>query len=158
MLGLDTHLDGTFLNYINQLGFPAVGFEGGRHDDPLAIDAHELAILESLILAGCLDGPPLPRFDLLLEELVPVTRDTPDVVEIFHRHPVRSGDGFAMQPGFRNLQLVRRGELLARDRTGEIRASRDGRIVMPLYQDQGDDGFFLATEVAGRSTERLRPD
>jgi succinylglutamate desuccinylase len=61
---------------------------------------------------------------------------------------VRPGDGFVMEPGFRNLQAVEAGQVLARDRLGEITAVCDARILMPLYQDQGNDGFFLAREVS----------
>jgi succinylglutamate desuccinylase len=52
-----------------------------------------------------------------------------------------------MEPGFRNFQAVRRGEVLARDRMGEIKASETGLILLPLYQPLGNDGFFLGREV-----------
>jgi succinylglutamate desuccinylase len=52
-----------------------------------------------------------------------------------------------MEPGFTNFQAVRRGKVLARDRTGEIKASETGLILMPLYQTLGNDGFFLVREV-----------
>jgi len=45
---------------------------------------------------------------------------------------------------------VRAGTLLARDKAGEIRAREDGIVVMPLYQGQGEDGFFLGRAVAGQ--------
>ena len=150
VLGLDTHLDGTFLNFINRLGFPAVGFEGGQHDDPRSVDAHELAIWETLTMMGCLEDCPRLRFDELSERLADLASDRPDSVEIICRHPVRPGDGFVMEPGFRNLQRVEAGRLLAHDRHGPIRASGDARILrilMPLYQLQGNDGFFLAREI-----------
>lgn len=52
-----------------------------------------------------------------------------------------------MEPGFKNFQPVRRGKVLARDRTGAIKASETGLVLLPLYQPLGDDGFFLAREV-----------
>jgi succinylglutamate desuccinylase len=52
-----------------------------------------------------------------------------------------------MEPGFKNFQPVRRGRVLAKDRTGEIKASETGLILLPLYQTLGDDGFFLGREV-----------
>ena len=52
-----------------------------------------------------------------------------------------------MQPGFVNFQQVERGQLLATDRGGEIRARENGYLFMPLYQAQGEDGFFLVREV-----------
>src|SRR5690606_19080983 len=56
-------------------------------------------------------------------------------------------DRFEMLPGFRNFQAVERGELLARDAHGDIRAAERGRVLLPLYQGQGDDGFFLTRDV-----------
>jgi succinylglutamate desuccinylase len=52
-----------------------------------------------------------------------------------------------MEPGFRNFQQLRQGQVLARDRTGEITAHETGLILLPLYQTLGDDGFFLGREV-----------
>jgi succinylglutamate desuccinylase len=56
-----------------------------------------------------------------------------------------------MQPGFRNIDVVKRGQLLARDRRGELRAREDGLVILPLYQGSGDDGYFW-----GRAISPLR--
>jgi succinylglutamate desuccinylase len=147
VLGLDARLEGTFLNFINGQGFPAVGFEGGQHEDPGAIDAHERAIWKTLAILGCISHLPDPTGpDSASLALLPPAM--PRAVSIVHRHEVRPGDGFVMEPGFRNLQAVEAGQVLARDRLGEITAVCDARILMPLYQDQGNDGFFLAREVS----------
>jgi succinylglutamate desuccinylase len=69
------------------------------------------------------------------------------VVEIIHRHVVEPRDGFAMRPGYRNFQRVEEGEVLAHDATGGIAARMSGILVMPLYQDQGEDGFFIARSI-----------
>jgi len=47
------------------------------------------------------------------------------------------------RPGYKNFQWVKKNELLAQDKHGEIRSKSDGLILMPLYQKQGNDGFFL---------------
>ncbi|MFT6360775.1 MAG: succinylglutamate desuccinylase, partial [Saprospiraceae bacterium] len=36
-----------------------------------------------------------------------------------------------------------KGEILATDKNGNVVAKQDSLILMPLYQKQGDDGFFL---------------
>jgi hypothetical protein len=69
------------------------------------------------------------------------------VVEVRHRHAIVPEDDFRMEPGFRNFQPVHRGQVLARDRKGEITARETGLILMPLYQRLGDDGFFLGRDV-----------
>ena len=56
-----------------------------------------------------------------------------------------------MAPGFKNL--AREGQLLATDKNGEIRAPKDGLVILPLYQGLGNDGFFWGRAV---SEARLR--
>jgi hypothetical protein len=62
-------------------------------------------------------------------------------------HLIQPGDGFAMRPGYRNFQKVKKGEHLADDHKGPIVSSIDGLVLMPLYQSQGSNGFFLVREV-----------
>jgi succinylglutamate desuccinylase len=50
-------------------------------------------------------------------------------------------------PNYKNLQSIKKGEKLATDNKGDIKASEDCLILMPLYQAQGHDGFFLVKEV-----------
>ena len=57
-----------------------------------------------------------------------------------------------MEPGFRNLDHAKEGQLLARDKRGEIRAPANGLVLLPLYQGLGSDGFFWGRAV---STARL---
>jgi succinylglutamate desuccinylase len=64
-----------------------------------------------------------------------------------------------MEPGFRNIERVRRDQLLARHRGVEVRAARDGFVMLPLYQKQGTDGFFWGRGIgpaALRASEALR--
>ncbi len=145
VLGLEEHLDGTLLNYVSRIGHVAVGFESGQHLSPVSVDLHELAIWKTLVLAGCVDRSRMP-------ETVAVAARTqanrlPRVVEIGYRHGVGPDDGFAMAPGFENMREVAASELLARDRNGEVRSRYRGRVLMPLYQKQGSDGFFIVRDV-----------
>ena len=147
VLGLEEHLDGTLLNYVNDLGHVAIGFEGGEHDSPNSLEAQELAVWETLVLAGCVRHWEVPGLDLLTETVEARAKGTPRVVEIRHRHNVVPEDDFEMKSGFRNLQRISHGQVLAKDRDGDILATEDGRILMPLYQSQGNDGFFVVREI-----------
>ena len=69
------------------------------------------------------------------------------MIEVRYRHPINPEDQFQMEPYFRNFQPVGRGQVLAKDRRGEITARETGLILLPLYQKLGDDGFFLGREV-----------
>jgi succinylglutamate desuccinylase len=147
ILGLEERLDGTTLNYINDLGYIALGFEGGQHEAPASIEHHEAVIWTILQTAGCLHAEDAPQADALREQLARDTKNAPRIVEIRHRHAIQEDDQFVMEPGFSNFQPVTRGQLLAHNRHGDIRAGETGFILMPLYQSQGADGFFLVRAV-----------
>jgi succinylglutamate desuccinylase len=53
-----------------------------------------------------------------------------------------------MNPGYRSFDEVRRGQALAVDAHGVVSCPESGRLLMPLYQPQGEDGFFLTKRVA----------
>ena len=52
-----------------------------------------------------------------------------------------------MKPGYKNFQKISKGEVLAEDRNGHIVSQYNGRILMPLYQKQGEEGFFIIKEI-----------
>ena len=85
------------------------------------------------------------RHDSLLIEY---SKDLPKIAELVKVHSIGPLDEFRMRPGYRNFQPVRRGEQLAEDRHGTIQAPEDALILMPLYQAQGSDGFFLIKKTA----------
>ncbi|HIF21882.1 MAG TPA: hypothetical protein EYQ27_08235 [Gemmatimonadetes bacterium] len=49
-------------------------------------------------------------------------------------------------PGFENFQTVREGQLIAEDQDGDVLVVEDSILLMPLYQEQGEDRFFLVRE------------
>lgn len=149
--GLLKGVQGTTLHYFRDEHFPcrtvAVSFEAGQHDDPLSTGRAVAAILNLLRSVGCVRAEDVENmFD---ELLVNYSRGLPRVVELMLAYPVKPEDNFRMLPGFVNFQHIQHGELLAFDRQGPIRAAYDGRLLMPLYQKQGDEGFFLVREVDG---------
>jgi hypothetical protein len=106
-----------------------------------------------LILALSAAGlcAPLPEHDEAYRLLDSRRGTLPRVLEVTARHGIGPEDQFQMAPGFANLDRARRGQLLARDRRGEIRAREDGFLMLPLYQGLGGDGFFW-----GRAMGRTR--
>ncbi len=146
VLGLEEHLDGTLAEYLTNRGHVTITFEAGQHESPAAVDQAEAAVWLALAAAGNLDGAKSRRGREARKLLARCTSGTPRVLEVRYRHPVFEGDEFRMEPGFANFQPIGPGQLLARDRRGEIRSRWDGRVLMPLYQDLGDDGFFVVRE------------
>ena len=146
VLGLEEQIDGTLLEYVNNLGAITMGFEAGQHEAMASVDHDEAVIWNATASTGNFRRADLPELGDS-QSLLKRASGGMKVMEVRYRHAIAPDDGFKMEPGFRNFQAVRRGKVLARDRTGEIKASETGLILMPLYQALGDDGFFLIREV-----------
>lgn len=142
--GITRVLKGTTLQYFDDLNLAAIGFEAGQHEDPRAVDNMEAAMVLLLRALNCLYAAKkedVSRFEQLLSSHA---LNKPAVVVFKYRFPISKEDLFEMQPGYKNFQTIQKDELLAiRNNTEEIRAKQDGLILMPLYQKQGEDGFFI---------------
>lgn len=147
ILGMEENVEGALLGYFGERGHIAVGFEGGKHDDPLTVRHHVAAIWLTLIAAGALRYRDLPEAVEVYSQLAAAGRGLPGVIETRYRHHVEERDRFTMCGGFGNFDQVESGELLARDRDGPVHAPEAGRLLLPLYQGKGQDGFFLGREV-----------
>ena len=147
VLGLEESVDGTLLEYLTQAGHTAVVIESGQHADPGSIDRHEAIIWLGLVAAGSLEADEVPRYSEMHARLHSVAAALPRVVELRYRHEIGPDDGFVMEPGHRGFDRVEAGQVVATDRNGPVKITEDGRLLMPLYQSQGDDGYFLVRRV-----------
>ncbi|MCL7926874.1 MAG: succinylglutamate desuccinylase/aspartoacylase family protein [marine benthic group bacterium] len=147
VLGIEEQIHGALLEYIGARGPVTVGVEGGQHDDPSSVDYHEHVLWTALVQAGCLDAADVPDYETRRGALVQARGGLSRFFEVRARRAVSEGDGFAMRPGFRNFEPVTEGQPLADDRRGAVVAPEKGRIFLPLYQEQGDDGFFIVRPI-----------
>lgn len=147
ILGIEERLDSTLLNYINEHGYIAIGFEAGRHDEPSSVHHCAAAIWITLVNAGCLDVRDVYELDESLSRLKSAASDLGGFYEVRYRHGIENDTDFRMEPGFKNFEKIRRGDLLAKSGAREIKSNENGRIFMPLYQKQGDDGFFILKRI-----------
>jgi succinylglutamate desuccinylase len=148
ILGLEEQIDGALLEFVNNLGHVTAGFEAGRHDLPHSVAHHEALLWLALIAAGCLNERDFPEAEMHRERLKKATAGIPRIVEMRHRHHIRPEDEFRMNPGFRNFDPIHKGDVLGTDCRGPVRARETGLVLLPLYQGQGEDGFFLGREVS----------
>jgi succinylglutamate desuccinylase len=146
VVGLGELVEGTLLGYMAERGVPGIVFEGGKHDSPNSIGASEAAIWLSLARAGVVDEAAFPEVSQGRTYLRAATKELPPALELRYRHAITPEDGFEMLPGMRSFQRVLEGEVLAENRWGKVRSPERGRLLMPLYQPQGEDGFFLIRE------------
>ncbi len=147
ILGLAEILEGTLTGYLGSCGIPGVVFEGGQHGAPRSIAASEAAVWVALATVGVIREQVFPEVRRARSLLKAATRGLPPVLEMRYRHPVTSGNGFRMLPGFRSFQAVEAGQILAEDGAGDVSSPEDGLLLLPLYQPQGEEGFFLVREV-----------
>ena len=143
VLGLEEQLEGTLVDFVGLIGHVAVGFEGGQHEDPKSID--HLAAIVWLALAHL--GLVARSVETERNVLLHAAEDAPRILEVTYRHEVASGDGFLMLPGFRSFEPIEQGRIIAEDVKGDVVVPEGGYLLMPLYQKQGNDGFFVVQKV-----------
>ena len=153
VIGLEEQVDGVLSGYWTSQGCVTCGVEGGQHEDPGSVDSLEAVLLLGAESAGLFGSGLLTETGTAHSLLERRRGSFPRVMEVVSRRAITAEDQFVMEPGFQNLARVRADQLLARDRSGAIRAPKDGIVLLPLYQGQGADGFFWGREV---SPTRLR--
>ena len=156
VLGLDDHLEGTLLGYLRTLGYTTMLCECGQHQEPRAALRAVAAIWIAIRAAGLLGEEDAPEARRAFEMLRNTCAHLPPVLETVYRHPFDERDRYVTRPGFRNFQRIEAGgKQIGRrpqdgdDRNGEVAAPQGGRLLMPLYQRLGEDGFFVVQEVEG---------
>lgn len=140
IIGMEELLEGVLTSYLSGKGCITVAIEGGQtdhHETPANLEA---VITIGLAAAGVVE---LPGVADARTHLTRGRGSLPKQIEVTSRHAVTPGKQFRMEPGFANIHRVTVGTLLARDKDGEIRAPADGFVLLPLYQQQGSDGFFF---------------
>jgi predicted deacylase len=148
LLGIEEQLDGTMLEYLNNEGAVTLGFEGGQHESAEAVENHEALIWLALVNSGILAPEDAPDLEKHRKNLAAAVAGKMRFLEVRYREAITPEDEFEMNPGFENFASVKRGQILARNKRGEINAPESGLILMPLYQKQGEDGFFIGREIA----------
>ena len=146
VLGLEELVEGTLVGRLSEEGWTTAVFECGQHTEPEARRRAAAAIWILVREAGLLDARDVPEAEAGFESLSGEYGSLPKVMEMRYRHPVNEGDGYRTRPGLLNFQAVARGDVLGEDRSGQVTAPETGRILMPLYQEQGEDGFFVVRE------------
>lgn len=147
--GMMNGISGTCLHYFNSKNFAlpttCLAFESGQHSEKMSVARAIAALVNFLRVTEAVRPKDIEhRHDQLLKTY---SKDLPDLTELVTVHRVLPEDGFEMKPGYLNFQPISAGEVLATNRTGDIYAPIDGMILMPLYQAQGNDGFFIVKEV-----------
>lgn len=141
ILGIEEYLEGPLLSYINELGYMALGFESGQHDDPQAVRNAADFIWLALSFSGAVST--MPERQEHANRLKAAASGDHHFYEIFYRHRLPEVHSFQMEEGFRSFQALPKGTLLAMEEGMPVAMEKKGILFMPLYQKQGEEGFFL---------------
>lgn len=138
-----TSLSTTTNIFIDEHDLKGLAFESGQHDDPASVDLHEAAIWLLLERAGCISYQDVDEMDRYHHRLITASRRLPHYMRVVYRHEIQPEDRFHMYPGYSNFHKVYRDEPVARDHNGIVKCPQSGMMLMPLYQAQGEEGFFI---------------
>jgi hypothetical protein len=147
VLGIEEFIDGPLLSYINEIGHVALGFEGGQHDDPNAVHIHKSFVWLLLHYSGVLDSLSPEFLKEQEDNLQRASQGLSGFYEVLMKHTIQDNEEFRMLPGFSTFQKLHKGQELAVSNGVKVTAAKDGRIFMPLYQEQGEDGFYIIRDV-----------
>ncbi len=143
--GMIGGLGGTSLHFFNEENIgvktTAVVFESGQHDDPLSVNRAIAAIINCMRTIGSIESNDVHnKHD---ELLIAFSKNLPKVNNLIYSHAIEESDQFVMKKGYSNFQKIKKGDYLADDKNGKLKAPYSGRILMPLYQKKGEDGYFI---------------
>lgn len=138
---------GAIDHYLSRTGLSGFTFEAGQHTHETSVENHEGLIWLALKEACGLDLQEISCFPECVENFAEKNAPDQKTFEIIHRHGLEKEDQFKMEPGFKNFQKIEKGQLLAIQNGKELKSEWDANIFMPLYQSQGNDGFFVIREV-----------
>ena len=141
---------GAIDHYMSRTGLTGFVFEAGQHTSQESVDNHEGLIWLALKEACQLDLHSLNCYPQCIDRFKNENAPDQKTFEIVYRHEIKQGEKFKMEPGYENFQAIEKGELLAKSDGKEIKSDWNAHIFMPLYQDQGNDGFFVIEEVNPR--------
>ena len=143
--GMTKGIKGTTIDFFqaDQFGVDTtcVAFEAGQHLDPLSVNRSVAAIINCMRSIGAIDGAVVEnQHNYLLKSY---SAGLPKLSELKYCYQFKPNDKFIMKAGYKNFDPVKKGEILADDKNGPIVCKEDGYILMPKYQAQGNDGFFI---------------
>ena len=147
ILGIEENIHGTLLSYINNLGYKAIGFEAGAHEDDLSVERSKSFLWLLLHNSGVLILNESEKE--IYEESIQAHDGVPDTYyEVRYHKRVDDPGKFQMITGFQNFDPIDKGTPLAYEFGKLIKAPEGGRIFMPLYQKVGHDGFLIVRAVS----------
>lgn len=147
VLGIEEYLEGPLLSYLNTLGYLSLGFESGQHTEPSAVVNCEAFIHLALRHSGHIESHSIEEVHAYENILKTATSNISSIFEVIYKYHIQSKEVFAMEDGFESFQKIKKGTLLATTNGKNIYSKYSAKLFMPLYQNSGNDGFFIIRRI-----------
>lgn len=146
VLGIEEYLQGALLSYINQLGFVSLGFEAGEHRSEQSVTNAESFLYLVFSVSGILTG-----HEQLIKKhwniLAKSSGKYRGFFEVTYKYTIGVDEHFTMRSGYENFQSLSAGETIAESDGVPVKTGKEALIFMPLYQEQGEDGYFFVRKI-----------
>ncbi len=147
VLGILEKLKGTILGYYGDKGPVTLVFEAGQHLEKSSFDRHVAAIWLLMVQSGVIEASSID-VKKHIQVLESSSQASPSVVQTTYRHILEIHDVFEMKPGYENFSKVKKGEVIAYQNSQPVIVKDNANIFMPLYQKQGEDGYFIVKPIS----------
>lgn len=144
VLGIEEFIEGPVLTFLNEYGHISLGFEAGQHDEESSVVNSIDFIWKALRFSKCLqrkDYKAFKRRQFTSQRLI-------TFYHITYRYEIAEGEAFTMLKGYSNFGKIKKGTRLAFSNGSSVESTTRGMIFMPLYQKQGEDGFFIIRKIS----------
>ncbi|MBE37382.1 MAG: hypothetical protein CMP50_01820 [Flavobacteriales bacterium] len=135
---------GSFAEYYSSQNINTIVFEGGAIGDPAAINNHEAGIWKMLEKKGFISQDFIP--EKVLKNNINMnnfSKETKGYYFVKYIHKIKKGNEFLMNPNMRNFEKIKKGQIVGHSNHGPVKSPYEGYLLMPLYQKQGKEGFYL---------------
>lgn len=150
ILGLIERLHGMLIEATSRSGFPTLLFQGGRNGEEDTVIHHKGLVWKLLNIKCSLNTSMLTECDSAINKLnrfAPEDKEH-EFFEITYSHKIKAGVEFTMSPGYDNFQNINKNEVVAIEDGEAVKLPHGGQIFLPLYQDQGAEGFYIVKPIA----------
>lgn len=148
VLGIEEHLSGPLLSYINELGYVSLGFEAGQHTCEDAIENSIAFMYFTLVYTLALKVNQVKDFNKYVSLLEKATQQNKTTFEVTYRHKIEDGEDFKMNPGFKSFETLKEPTEIAVSNSKSIVLDKNETLFMPLYQKIGEDGYYIIKPIS----------
>lgn len=150
IFNIESFIEGSLLNLLNDLGYVSLAFEGGEHYSENAVEEIEQFLYKTLYFSKAMSSEAIETMGVPKKILRPKSAR---YFEMIFRQDLQATDQFEISGNYTNFQQLKKGELIAKLNNKSIYSPKAYQIFMPLYQSKGEDGFFYVKHL---STYKLK--